>query len=176
MSEIYTVVKKLDNSDIIRTDGNEFVIYLVGYTQKQITSYIHKLNKEIKKLPYEYGAEFGYSMIIDDIKTIEDALNEATKTIKEQNEKIDLNDMDLRAWRRDLERDVSDLSNLYDIMSWITPDKDLKLQKLKEIIDDKIKKPVRKQRSVKENTDQMKLLLEKLAAGEINVSDVEKIM
>ena len=51
---------QLDNSDIIRTDGNEFVVYLVGYNQKQITNYIHKLNKEFKNLPYDYGAEFGY--------------------------------------------------------------------------------------------------------------------
>ncbi len=77
---------QLDNSDIIRTDGNEFVVYLVGYSQKQLTNYIHKLNKELKKLPYNYGAEFGYSMILDDIKTIEDALNEATKALKKQKE------------------------------------------------------------------------------------------
>ncbi|MBQ6841467.1 MAG: GGDEF domain-containing protein [Bacilli bacterium] len=77
---------QLDNSDIIRTDGNEFVVYMVGYSQKQVTNYIHKLNKEFKKLPYDYGAEFGYSMILDDIKTIEDALNEATKALKEQKE------------------------------------------------------------------------------------------
>jgi len=75
---------QLDNSDIIRTDGNEFLIYLIGYSQKQITNYIHKLNKEFKKLPYEYGAEFGYSMITDDIKTIEDAMNEAVEEMKKQ--------------------------------------------------------------------------------------------
>lgn len=75
---------QLDNSEIMRTDGNEFVIYTVGYTQKQITNYIHKLSKEIKKLPYDSGAEFGYSMIMDDIKTIEDALNEATEDMKKQ--------------------------------------------------------------------------------------------
>lgn len=75
---------QLDYSDIIRTDGNEFLIYLIGYTQKQIASYIHKLNKEFKKLPYEYGAEFGYSMITDDIKTIEDAINEAVEQMKSQ--------------------------------------------------------------------------------------------
>ena len=77
---------QLDNSDIIRTDGNEFVVYLVGYNQKQITNYIHKLNKEFKNLPYDYGAECGYSMKIDEIKTIEDALNEATKVLKKQKE------------------------------------------------------------------------------------------
>lgn len=80
------VKTQLDNSEVMRTDGNEFVIYLVGYSQKQITNYIHKLNKEIKKLPYEHGAEFGYSMILDDIKTIEDALNEAVEDMRKQKE------------------------------------------------------------------------------------------
>lgn len=80
---------QLDNSEIMRTDGNEYVIYLVGYSQKQVSNYIHKLNKEIKKLPYDFGAEFGYSMILDDIKTIEDALNEAVEDMKRQKEKQD---------------------------------------------------------------------------------------
>ena len=78
---------QLDNSDIMRTDGNEFLIYLVGYTQKQVTNYIHKLNKEFKKLPYDYGAEFGYSMITDSIKTIEDAILEATDEMKKGKKK-----------------------------------------------------------------------------------------
>ena len=77
---------QLDNSEVMRTDGNEFVIYLVGYSQKQVSNYIFKLNKEIKKLPYEFGAEFGYSMILDDIKTIEDALNEAVEDMKKNKE------------------------------------------------------------------------------------------
>lgn len=80
------VKTQLDNSEIMRTDGNEFVIYLVGYNQKQISNYIFKLNKEIKKLPYEFGAEFGFSMIQDDIKTIEDALNEAVEDMKKNKE------------------------------------------------------------------------------------------
>ena len=75
---------QLDNSEIMRTDGNEFVIYLVGYSQKQVTNYIHKLNKELDHLPYKNGAEFGYSMITDDIKTIEDALNESVEVMKQQ--------------------------------------------------------------------------------------------
>lgn len=80
------VKTQLDNSEIMRTDGNEFVIYLVGYSQKQVSNYIFKLNKEIKKLPYEFGAEFGFSMIQDDIKTIEDALNEAVEDMKKSKE------------------------------------------------------------------------------------------
>ncbi len=82
------VKNQLDNSDIIRTDGNEFVIYLVGYAQKQITSYIHKLNKEFKKLPYNYGASIGYSMITDDIKSIEDAINEAIEDVNKQKKNV----------------------------------------------------------------------------------------
>lgn len=78
---------QLDNTDIIRTNGNEFVVYLVGYNQKQITSYIHKLYKEFSKnLPYEYGACISYSMINDDLKLIEDAVNECVEDIKKQKE------------------------------------------------------------------------------------------
>ena len=79
---------QLDNSDIMRTNGNEFLVYLVGYQQKHVVNYIHKLNKELKKLPYEYGAAIGYSMINDDIKTIEDAINEAIEDMKKQKAKI----------------------------------------------------------------------------------------
>ena len=78
---------QLDNSDIMRTNGNEFLIYLVGYQQKHIVNYIHKLTKEMKKLPYEFGAAIGYSMITDDIKTIEDAINEALEDVKKQKAK-----------------------------------------------------------------------------------------
>lgn len=77
---------QLDNSDIMRTDGNEFMIYLVGYQAKQITTFIHKLNKEFKNLPYQYGACIGYSMIIDDIKSVEDAINEAIEDVRKQKE------------------------------------------------------------------------------------------
>lgn len=78
------VKNQLDKSDIMRTDGNEFVIYLVGYAQKQITSYIHKLNREFKHLPHDYGASIGYSMITDDVKSIEDAINEALEDVNKQ--------------------------------------------------------------------------------------------
>ena len=77
---------QIDNSDIIRTDGNEFLIYLVGYDAKKVTSYIYKLNKEFKSLPYEYGASIGYSMIENNLKSIEDAMNEAVELLKKQKE------------------------------------------------------------------------------------------
>ena len=75
------------NSDIVRTNGNEFLIYLVGYKDRQIELYIKKLNKELKELKHGFGAAIGYSMITDDIKTIDDAINEATiemRKVKEE--------------------------------------------------------------------------------------------
>ena len=69
---------QLENSEIIRTDGNEFLIYLVGYSEQQVSTYAQKLSKELKDLPHEFGAGVGYSMILDDIKSLDDAINEAT--------------------------------------------------------------------------------------------------
>ena len=80
---------QMQNSEIIRTDGNEFLIYLVGYSEKQIISYLRKLNKEFKSLTHGFGAASGYSIINDAIKTVDDAVNEATLSMKENKEDID---------------------------------------------------------------------------------------
>lgn len=77
---------QLENSEIIRTDGNEFLVYLVGYSESQIATYVKKLNKEMKDLPYGFGASVGYSMIVDDIKTIDDAINEAVLDMRTNKE------------------------------------------------------------------------------------------
>lgn len=69
---------QLENSEIIRTDGNEFLVYLVGYSERQVETYAKKLEKEMKSLPHDFGASIGYSMIEDEIKTLDDAINEAT--------------------------------------------------------------------------------------------------
>lgn len=81
---------QLEKSEIVRTDGNEFLIYLVGYNEKQVNTYINKLSREFEKLPHGFGAAVGYSMIEDEIKTIDDAINEAgieMRADKEQNYK-----------------------------------------------------------------------------------------
>lgn len=77
---------QLENSEIIRTDGNEFLIYLVGYSDQQINTYTKKLTKEMKELPHGFGAAIGYSMITDDIKLIDDAINEATLDMRTHKE------------------------------------------------------------------------------------------
>ena len=77
-----------ENTDIVRTDGNEFLIYMVGYDEKQVIEYTRKVSKDLKELPHGFGATLGYSMITDDIKTIDDAINEATLSMRQAKEKI----------------------------------------------------------------------------------------
>lgn len=80
------IKNQLQNTDIIRTDGNEFMIYMVGYAETQVIAYCRKLYKEMKELPHGYGASVGHSMILDDIKSIDDATNEAMIIVRENKE------------------------------------------------------------------------------------------
>ena len=77
---------QLEQSDIVRTNGDEFLIYLVGYEETKVITYMRRLYKEFKNLPYKFGASLGYSMILDDVKTIDDAINEAVLEIKTNKE------------------------------------------------------------------------------------------
>lgn len=73
-----------DNSEIMRTDGDEFMVYLVGYSEKQISSYIHKLNREINASlsDKDYGVSIGHYTIKDELISIDDAISEALVMIK----------------------------------------------------------------------------------------------
>lgn len=73
-----------DNTEILRTDGDEFMIYLVGYDEKKVGSYIHKLNREIQNSlsNRDYGVSIGYSMINNEQTTIDDAINDSLMMIR----------------------------------------------------------------------------------------------
>ena len=73
-----------DNTEILRTDGDEFMIYLVGYDEKKIGTYIHKLNREIQNSlsNRDYGVSIGYSMINNEQTTIDDAINDSLMMIR----------------------------------------------------------------------------------------------
>lgn len=73
-----------DNTEILRTDGDEFMIYLVGYDEKKVGSYIHKLNREIQSSlsNRDYGVSIGYSMINNEQTTIDDAINDSLMMIR----------------------------------------------------------------------------------------------
>ena len=79
---------QLENTDIVRTDGNEFLVYMVGYDEKGVQDYTRNVNKELKELKHNFGATLGYSMITDNIKTIDDAINEATLSMRQAKERL----------------------------------------------------------------------------------------
>ena len=85
---------QIDNTEIMRTDGNEFLVYMVGYSEKQILSYIKKLVKGFKKLPHNYGVAIGFSIIEDSTKLVEDAYNEALIKMRENKEHSYEEDLD----------------------------------------------------------------------------------
>ena len=80
---------QLEQSDIVRTNGDEFLIYMVGYEEAKVITYMRRLYKEFKNMPYKFGASLGYSMILDDVKTIDDAINEAVLEIKTNKESLE---------------------------------------------------------------------------------------
>ncbi len=79
---------QLSDSELVRTNGNEFLVFTIGHDEKTIITYIRKLNKEFKELSHGFGAAIGYSMINDEIKTIDDAINEATIDMRNNKEEI----------------------------------------------------------------------------------------
>ena len=68
---------QIEHTDIIRSGGDEFLIYMVGYEEKDTVEYAKKLLKLMKDVDHLLGVSFGYSMIYDEVKTIDDAINES---------------------------------------------------------------------------------------------------
>ena len=55
---------------------------------------------------------------------------------------VDLDDIDVESWQRDLWNDRETLRELLDEMRRVTPDHDLKLRELKRLIEDKAANPL----------------------------------
>ena len=82
------IQNQLTKSELIRTNGNEFLIFTIGHDEKDVVTYIRKLNREFKELAHGFGAAIGYSIINDEIKTVDDAVNEATIDMRSNKEGI----------------------------------------------------------------------------------------
>lgn len=78
---------QLENTDIVRSGGDEFLIYMVGYEEKRVSEYMKKMVREMKNIPNCEGVEVGYSMILDEVKTVDDAINEAIIMMMKNKEK-----------------------------------------------------------------------------------------
>ena len=60
---------------------------MVGYEEKKVVEYTKKLVKDMKDIPDSLGIEIGYSMILDEVKTVDDAINEAITMMTKTKEK-----------------------------------------------------------------------------------------
>ena len=78
---------QLENTDIIRSGGDEFLIYLVGYDEKSTVEFAKRMTKLMKDLSHSMGVEYGYSMIMDEVKTIDDAINESISMMAKSKDK-----------------------------------------------------------------------------------------
>jgi len=81
---------------------------------------------------------FNYALIDPD----EDDEFALTRTSAGKTIHIDLADIDVVTWRRDISHDVEILTSIYAEMKRVTPDEDKKLNELKRLIDEKITHPI----------------------------------
>ena len=79
---------QLENTEIIRSDGDEFIIYMVGYEESKVASYMKMLHKKMLDIPKSLGIGAGYSMIYDEVKTIDDAINEAIQMMAQNKNEL----------------------------------------------------------------------------------------
>lgn len=83
---------------------------------------------------------YGYVAIdTDDGESFEFVKTSAAKKIH-----IDLADIDVVTWKRDIVQDIEILTSIYTEMKRVTPDEDKKLLQLKSLIDEKIQNPINK--------------------------------
>lgn len=106
---------------------------------------ICEVNKRTLDSILEYERGKGSSKTMEFVQIDEDDIDEEEFDITNEGTlgkvKIDFADMDLRSWKKDLQDDIATLDALYDLMTYVTPERDLKLQKLIEVIEQKIEHP-----------------------------------
>lgn len=83
---------------------------------------------------------YNYAVIDPD----EDDSFALAKTSAGKKIEIDLADVDVISWERDIKHDVEILREIYAEMKRVTPDEDKKLNVLKELIDEKMRNPINK--------------------------------
>lgn len=79
------------------------------------------------------------TFVIDDPD--EDEMYSFTKVSSGRSINIDLADLDVISWKRDISHDIEILTGIYIEMKRVTPEEDKKLRELKTLIDEKIKNP-----------------------------------
>ncbi len=117
----------------------ESSIYSFNLTLLRIRDLINATLKKIDDYEETHKGDI-ISDLFDDDFDIEDSDNDLYTTGKKV--QIYLGDMDYESWKIDLKWDKQIIENLYKKVSVITPENDLKLHTLKELICNKIENPI----------------------------------
>ena len=118
----------------------ESSIYSFKITMDRTINKIDNLIKRIDEFKNLQDKNPDYDFDNFDPEDFEDEdLFEATQVGKKLT--YNLNHLDLDKWKKDLEKDNDQLTVLYNSAKSISPNEDAKLQKLKEILKEKIEKP-----------------------------------
>ena len=143
----YDTVVKGGKSVFKQSDRERSLIYLItSGLLKRLESSIHSFNLTLTKIQakIDYTLESvnqfdQYSVELDTETTLDEELEEFTVGDKVS---IKLADIDLIKWRQDLEEDLERINNILIHSMSITPNRDQKLQQLKELMPNKINHPI----------------------------------
>lgn len=119
----------------------ESSIYAFRETVERLNNLIRYTIDDIDRYDQHRENDFNFENIIKQITEVEDDDNDSDYTVG-KDLKIDLGDIDRVSWRQKLHDDQVILEELLEKIRLITPEHDLKLQKLKEVIENKIQNPI----------------------------------
>ncbi|WP_027728644.1 helicase-related protein [Treponema sp. C6A8] len=124
----------------------ESSVYSFRLTLQRVKYYINQTIKIVNEFDLNKNS-LNSSINLTDLSAYDDDIDDDDQNAADmftigKKVKIDLNDMDYKTWLKDLEYDVGVLSGLEDLISDITPEKDSKLNKLLEMISNKIEHPI----------------------------------
>ncbi|AGE29394.1 DEAD/DEAH box helicase family protein [Enterococcus faecium] len=130
----------------------------IGRNQLMITNLLKRAESSIHS--FRITANNIYQYILATLETIEkfklnpsttvdelEQLDEGEESLAEglsvgKKMKIELADMDYLSWEQELREDASVFKNLLNLVDRVTPDKDLKLQSLRQLIREKVEHPI----------------------------------
>lgn len=127
----------------------ESSVYSFHLTLSRILALITDTIQTINDFEISGSAEMNVVEVSEDDFDMEDGSMDILTVGKKV--KIDLSDMDYKTWRCELQKDAENLELLTLMVSDITPEHDLKLQTLLQLLDEKIAHPI--------NGDNKKILI-----------------
>ena len=132
-------IKHLMNINLLKR--LESSVYSFNLTLTRIFKLITNTIKTIDDFEKYGSAELNIELSENDFDMEDDSTDYFTVGKKV---KIDLADMDYKTWRDELQKDTETLELLSLMIADITPEHDLKLQKLLSLLDEKVHHPINK--------------------------------